>query len=70
VTTEEARNTGVGITKTERGKYGNPQIIYDMNDGLIDSILDVVPTAEQRAEREKKAGRQTEQPHDDEGERI
>jgi hypothetical protein len=39
MTIEEARNTEVSIIKTKRGKYGNAHIIYDMNDGLIDSIV-------------------------------
>jgi hypothetical protein len=52
---EEARNTEVDITKNSREKYGNAHIIYDTNGGLIDIILEVVPTAEQRAERAAKA---------------
>jgi hypothetical protein len=54
MTTEEARNTKVSITKTERGKYRNPHIIYDMKDGLIDTILEVIPATEQKAEGVKK----------------
>jgi hypothetical protein len=56
MTTEEARNTEVDITKNSRAKYGNAHIVYDMNDGLIDIILEKwyqQPTAEQRAERVK-----------------
>jgi hypothetical protein len=49
--TEEARNTEVGITRTERGRYGNAHIRYDINDGLVDVILEVIPTEEQGAER-------------------
>ena len=49
--TEEARNTEVGITRTERGRYGNAHIRYDINDGLVDVILEGTPTEEQRAER-------------------
>jgi hypothetical protein len=61
---EEARNTEVSITKTERVKYGNAHTIYDMNGGLIDSILEVVPTAEQKAEGVKTLqDSQTEQEH-------
>jgi hypothetical protein len=48
---EEARNTEVSITRTERGRYGNAHIRYDINDGLVDVILEVTPTEEQRAER-------------------
>jgi hypothetical protein len=51
MTTEEARNTEVGITRTERGRYGNAHIRYDINGGLVDIILEVTPTEEQRAER-------------------
>jgi hypothetical protein len=56
MTTEEARDTEVGITRTERGRYGNAHIRYDINDGLVDVILEVTPTEEQRAEgiREQK----------------
>ena len=65
---EEARNTEVRITKTSRGKYGNAHIIYDMNDGLMDIILEVIPTAEQRTEGIKTAEQRTaEQEHNDEG---
>jgi hypothetical protein len=53
--TEEARNTAVSITRTERGKYGNAHIRYDIiNDGLVDVILEVTPTEEQRAERARE----------------
>jgi hypothetical protein len=51
MTTEEARNTEVNITRTARGRYGNAHIRYDINDGLIDVILEVIPTEEQGAER-------------------
>ena len=53
MTIEEARNTEVSITKTERGRYENAHIkyAYDINDGLVDVILEVTPTEEQRAER-------------------
>jgi hypothetical protein len=51
MTTEEARNTEVGITRTERGRYGNAHIRYDINGGLVDIFLEVTPTEEQRAER-------------------
>ena len=51
MTTEEARNTEVNTTRTARGRYGNAHIRYDINDGLIDVILEVIPTEEQRAER-------------------
>jgi hypothetical protein len=49
--TEEARNTEVNITRTERGRYGNAHIRYAINDGLVDVILEVIPTEGQRAER-------------------
>jgi hypothetical protein len=48
--TEEARNTEVSTTRTERGRYGNAHIRYDINDGLVDVILEVIPSEEQRAE--------------------
>jgi VIT1/CCC1 family predicted Fe2+/Mn2+ transporter len=48
---EEARNTEVNITRTERGRYGNAHTRYDINDGLVDVILEVIPTEEQIAER-------------------
>jgi hypothetical protein len=52
MTTEEARNTELSTTRTERGRYGNAHHIrYDINDGLVDVILEVTPTEEQRAER-------------------
>jgi hypothetical protein len=56
MTTEEARNTEaeVGITRTERGRYGNAHIRYDINGGLVDVILEVTPTEEQRAERARE----------------
>jgi hypothetical protein len=50
MTTEEARNTEVKITRTERGRYGNAHSMYDMNDGLMDVVLEVTPTAEQQTE--------------------
>jgi hypothetical protein len=51
MTIEEARNTEVNITRTEKGRYGNAHIRYGINDGLVDVILEVIPTEEQRAER-------------------
>jgi hypothetical protein len=51
MTIEEARNTEVSTTRTERGRYGNAHIRYDINDGLVDVILEVTPTEEQRTER-------------------
>jgi hypothetical protein len=52
MTTEEARNAEVNITRTERGRYGNAHIRYDINDSLVDAILEVIqPTEEQIAER-------------------
>jgi len=51
MTTEEARTTEVSTTKTERGRYGNAHTRYDINDGLVDVILEVIPTEEQIAER-------------------
>jgi hypothetical protein len=48
MTTEEARSTEVDITRTERGGYGNAHIRYDINDGLVDVILEVTPTGEQK----------------------
>jgi hypothetical protein len=54
ITTEEARNTKVSITKTKRGRYGNAHIRYDINDGLVDMILEVTPAVEQKAERIKE----------------
>jgi VIT1/CCC1 family predicted Fe2+/Mn2+ transporter len=51
MTTEEARTTEVSITGTARGRYGNAHIRYDINDGLVDVILEVIPTEEQRTER-------------------
>jgi VIT1/CCC1 family predicted Fe2+/Mn2+ transporter len=44
----------VSITKTERGRYGNAHIRYDINDGLVDILLEVTPTEEQKAERIKE----------------
>ena len=54
MTTEEARNTEVSTTKTGRGRYGNAHIRYDINDGLVDVLLEVTPTEEQKAERIKE----------------
>ena len=51
MTIEEARTTEVSITKTERGRYGNAHIRYDINDGLVDVLLEVIPTEEQKPER-------------------
>jgi hypothetical protein len=51
MTIEEARTTEVSITKAERGRYGNAHIRYDINDGLVDVILKVIPTEEQKTER-------------------
>jgi hypothetical protein len=53
MTTEEARSTEVNITRTGRGRYGNAHIMYDVNDGLVDVILEVTPTEEQQAERNR-----------------
>jgi VIT1/CCC1 family predicted Fe2+/Mn2+ transporter len=44
MTIEEARTTEVGVTRTTRGRY-------DINDGLVDVILEVIPTEEQKSER-------------------
>jgi hypothetical protein len=54
MTLEEARNTEVNTTRTGRGRYGNAHIMYDANDGLVDIILEVTPTEEQQAERNKE----------------
>ena len=54
MTIEEARTTEVSISKTEKGRYGNAHIRYDINDGLVDVILEVIPTEEQKAERARK----------------
>jgi VIT1/CCC1 family predicted Fe2+/Mn2+ transporter len=51
MTTEEARGTAVSTTRTERGRYGNAHIRYDINGGLVGVILEVTPTEEQRAKR-------------------
>ena len=71
MTIEEARNTEVNITGTARGRYGNAHIRYDINDGLVDVVLEVVPTEEQKSERarvqkEKKDKRKmtTEEEHE------
>ena len=55
MTTEEARNTEVSITKTGRGRYGNAHIRYYINGGLVDILLEVTPTEEQKAEMIKEA---------------
>jgi hypothetical protein len=47
MTIEEARNTEVSTARTERGRYGNAHIRY----GLVDVILEITPTEEQRAKR-------------------
>jgi hypothetical protein len=39
MTTGEARNTEVDITRTERGGNGNAHIRYDTNGGLVDVVL-------------------------------
>jgi hypothetical protein len=52
--TEAARGTEVSITRTERGRYGNTHIRYDINGGLVDVVLEVAPTEEQRAERARE----------------
>ena len=54
MTIEEARTTEVSISKTEKGRYGNAHIRYDINDGLVDVILEVIPTEEQKTERTRK----------------
>jgi hypothetical protein len=60
MTTEEARNTEVSTTGTARGSYGNAHIRYDINDGLVDVILEVIPTEEQKIrEPETKKKRRT-----------
>ena len=51
MTIEEARTTEVSITRTERGRYGNAHIRYAINDGLVDVVLEVIPTEEQKSER-------------------
>ena len=51
---EEARTTEVSISKTEKGIYGNAHIRYDINDGLVDVILEIIPTEEQKTERARK----------------
>jgi hypothetical protein len=48
---EEARTTEVSTTGTARGGHGNAHIRYDINDGLVDVILEVIPTEEQKFER-------------------
>jgi hypothetical protein len=55
--TEEARNTEVKTTRTERSRYVNAHILCvmcDVNDGLVGVVLEVTPTAEQQAERSKE----------------
>jgi VIT1/CCC1 family predicted Fe2+/Mn2+ transporter len=54
MTIGEARNTEVSITKTGKGRYGNAHIRYDINDGLVDILLEVTPTEEQKADRIKE----------------
>jgi hypothetical protein len=54
ITMEEARNTKVNITSTGRGTHGNAHIICGVNDGLVDIILEVTPTEEQQAERNRE----------------
>ena len=54
MTIEEARTTEVSISKTERGRYGNAHIRYDINDGLVDVVLEVISTEEQKTERARK----------------
>jgi hypothetical protein len=44
----------VGITNTERGRYGNAHIRSDINDGLADVVLEVIQTEEQKTERARK----------------
>ena len=61
MTIEEARATEVNITKTERGRYGNAHIRYDINDGIVDVILEVIPTEEQKAERARKQNEKKDQ---------
>jgi hypothetical protein len=61
MTTEEARTTEVNITKTEKGSYGNAHIRYDINDGLVDVVLEVIPTEEQKAERARKQNERKDQ---------
>jgi hypothetical protein len=51
MTTEEARTTEVSITKTERGGHGNAHSRCDISDGLVDVVLEVIPTEEQKTER-------------------
>jgi hypothetical protein len=51
MTIEEARNTEVNTTGTAKGRYGNAHIRYDINDGLVVVILEVIPTEEQKSER-------------------
>ena len=60
MTSEEARNTEVSITRTERGRYGNAHIRYDINDDLVDvTTSEVTPTEEQRAVRAREQKEQT-----------
>ncbi len=61
MTIEEARTTEVSISKTEKGRYGNAHIRYDINDGLVDVILEVIPTEEQKAERARKQNEKKDQ---------
>jgi hypothetical protein len=41
----------VSTTKTERGRYGNAHIRYDISDGLADVVLEVIQTEGQKTER-------------------
>ena len=61
MTIEEARNTKVSITKTGRGRYGNAHIRYDINDGLVDILLEVISTGNKSRgdKRTKRAREQT-----------
>jgi hypothetical protein len=58
-TIEEARNTEVQIPRTARGRYGNAHIMCDVNDGLVGVILEVTPTEEQQAERNREQKERT-----------
>jgi hypothetical protein len=50
----------VSITRTERGRYGNAHIRYDINDDLVDvTTSEVTPTEEQRAVRAREQKEQT-----------
>jgi hypothetical protein len=66
MTTEEARNTEVKTTRTERSRYVNAHILCvmcDVNDGLVGVVLEACGSdtnggttsgEEQRAKREKE----------------